>query len=220
MKRKTFRLAVAGAGLAALAATFVLATSAAVSDPATIAAIPDIPAGDTVTLSNATFGGTGNCPADNLTYGYQLGAGAPVAVATGGTGGASAGCNPAAGATIGAVAATMSFDIYLTDNHSGCSGATYDSDGGGPGGADHSLVTEENSTTFDVSITDCDEGTQTTNTRGPAQLQCHRDQQRRSVQDHELQLHRVRAANGVDHQPVGWCELHAERVGDRDVLVC
>jgi hypothetical protein len=168
MKRKTFRLAVAGAGLAALAATFVLATSAAVSDPATIAAIPDIPAGDTVTLSNATFGGTGNCPADNLTYGYQLGAGAPVAVATGGTGGASAGCNPAAGATIGAVAATMSFDIYLTDNHSGCSGATYDSDGGGPGGADHSLVTEENSTTFDVSITDCDEGTQTTNTRVPA----------------------------------------------------
>src|ERR1700690_3949411 len=131
MKPTTFRLAVAGASLAALASTFVLATSAAASGSI------EIPAGEIATLSNATFGDgdVTNCPSDNLTYGYQLNPpeGALVPVATGGEG-----CNTAKGATIGPFAANASLNIYLTDNLAGC-GDTYYSDGSGA--ANHALVT-------------------------------------------------------------------------------
>ena len=168
MKRPTLRLAVVCAGLAALGATLVLATSAGAASGIVI------PAGDTATLSNAHFGdgGATNCPADNLTYGYQVsgGASATQAVATEGTDGASAGCTTVAGATIGPFDAETTLTIYLTDNHSNCEGATYYSDGTAneaAGDADHALVTAESAGSYGVSITDCDEGSLTTSERVP-----------------------------------------------------
>jgi len=155
VKRTTFRLAVAGASLAALAASLVLATSANASGAI------EIPAGATATLSNAAFGdgGATNCPSDTLTYGYQLSGGALVPLATGGNG-----CNAATGATIGPFVTDMSLLIYLTDDYCGAA-ATYYSDGSGD--ADHALVTTESGGSYGVSITDCDVGSQTTTDRVP-----------------------------------------------------
>jgi hypothetical protein len=137
MKASSYR--VAGAAFAALLMTLVLAAGAGASPPSGIV----IPAGDVATLSNATFGdqivNPGNCPADILAYGYELGAGANVQLASG------AGCQPLIGATIGPFAAPTQLRIFLADT--GC-GDTFYSDG------NHALVSASNPWTWTVSIMD------------------------------------------------------------------
>jgi hypothetical protein len=141
-------------GAAALLSSLVLAGTAGATGVTLT-----IPAGDTATLSDAHFGNPGNnCPSDSLTYGYTLNGGSPVELATGGEG-----CNDAVGATIGPVDTATTLRIYLTDNV--CSGTTYYSDGGGAG--DHALVTSEGAQTWEVSIMDCDVGSDTDDTRLP-----------------------------------------------------
>lgn len=73
-----------------------------------------IPAGETATLSNATFGDftPSNCPLDPLAYGYQLNMGADVQVADHP---ANAGCTHAAGATIGPFPTATLLRIWLED---------------------------------------------------------------------------------------------------------
>ena len=149
MKRTTFRLAVAGASLAALASTFVLATSAAASGSI------EIPAGDTATLSGAEF-----CADDSLTYGYTLNGGPEQPLATG-NGQCDTGLQ---GATIGPVSAQTTLLVYLTDNYFTCDD-TYYSDGTGDGA--HALVTPVGTDSWGVSITDCGVGSDTTDTRIP-----------------------------------------------------
>jgi hypothetical protein len=160
MKRTTFRLAVAGASLATLASTLVLATSAGAASSSFV-----IPADYVATLSGATFGeqtvSPTNCPDDPLNYGYQVGVAPPVLVAPYSGGGT---CSSAAGATIGPVTSATDLNIYLTDTYySGC--GTYYSNGTGTG--NHSLVTQLSPDSWEVSIMDCYGGTATAAPRVP-----------------------------------------------------
>ncbi|HEX4035508.1 MAG TPA: hypothetical protein VHX66_13775, partial [Solirubrobacteraceae bacterium] len=118
-----------------------------------------IPAGDVATLSNAHWGGTDQCPVDSLAYGYALGGGSNNQVATGN------GCNTAAGATIGPFASSMTLTVYLADNSCAEDPPTYYSDG--TGNANHALVTAEGTGKWEVSLMDCDGGSETSSTRIP-----------------------------------------------------
>ena len=72
-----------------------------------------IPAGETATLTNASFGDFAtNCPADPLAYGYQLNLGANVLVANHP---AYSGCALAPGATIGPFPTATLLRIWLSD---------------------------------------------------------------------------------------------------------
>ncbi len=140
MKASSYR--VAGAVFAALLMTLILAAGAS-ANPAPTGIV--IPAGDVATLSNATFGdqivNPGNCPADHLAYGYEVGAGATVQLAAG------AGCQSLSDATIGPFTTSTQLRIVLGDT--GC-GDTFYSDG------NHALVTALNPWTWGVSIMDSD----------------------------------------------------------------
>jgi len=129
------RYKVVGAALAALILTLVSATAASAAPPSEIV----IPAGDVATLSNATFGGIGNCPADRLEYGYELGWGANVQLASG------VGCEPASGGTIGPFARPTQLRIYLDDF---ACGDTFYSDG------DHALVSASSPWSWSVAMMD------------------------------------------------------------------
>ena len=157
--RAKVTLAVAGAAVAALLTSLALAATAGAAN----GTVFTIPAGGTATLSGASFGSTDTgCPDDPLTYGYILDPGSAHEVATGGD----YSCSSVAGATIGPVSTQTTLTIYLTDNLSSCSGATYDSDGGGT--ADHALVTAEGTGTWGVSLMDCDVNGATTQQRLPS----------------------------------------------------
>jgi hypothetical protein len=151
MRRTPFRLAVAGVSLATLASLFVLATSAAAAGSI------EIPAGATATLSGGEF-----CADDSLTYGYQLNGGADQPLAT--DGGDEQCETGLAGATIGPVSGPTTLLVYLTDNYSTCND-TYYSDGTGSG--PHADVTQESTDSWEVSIADCGDGHDMTDTRIP-----------------------------------------------------
>jgi hypothetical protein len=134
--------------------------SAASAYPTMVTDIP-ILAGDTVTLSGAYFGDpTGpyaNNPSDPLVYGYSLDDGSTdVIVDDNGTGGSKSakGAGP-----IPVLPGQTDLLVFLTDNYtdpsdsSNSCGDTYYSNG------DHALVTQTSSSTYDVSIYDCDVGT-------------------------------------------------------------
>ena len=134
----------AGATVAALLLTFVLATGAS--------AIPTtggitIPAGYVATISNATFGDDiidpGNCPSNRTNYGYELNSGPNVQLDSG------VGCEPAAGATIGPFAAPTQLRVYLDDFSCGY---VFYSDGS------HSLVTPLSTLSWGVSLMDSNVG--------------------------------------------------------------
>lgn len=131
----------AGAAVAALLLTLVLATSASANPPSEIV----IPAGYVATISNAAFGDSnidpGNCPADLLDYGYELNSSPNVQLDS------RSGCAPAAGATIGPFPAPTQLRIYLDDYGCG-SGNVFYSDG------PHALVTPVNPLTWGVSLMD------------------------------------------------------------------
>jgi len=134
----------AGAAVAALLLTLVLATGAS----ANLAGEIVVPAGYVATISNAAFGyqgvDPGTCPADQLEYGYELNAGPNVQLASG------AGCKSAAGATIGPFAAPTQLRIYIDDFTCGGGADVYYSDGL------HALVTPVNALTWGVSLMDAD----------------------------------------------------------------
>lgn len=72
-----------------------------------------IPAGETATLTKATFGDfVTNCPADALTYGYQLNLGANVQL---GSHPINSGCAAAPGATIGPFPTATLLRVWLDD---------------------------------------------------------------------------------------------------------
>jgi hypothetical protein len=141
------RYKVAGAAFVALLVTLMLATGASANPPAIV-----IPAGDIATLSNATFGDNvidpGNCPANRLKYGYELGAGPNVELDTG------VGCEPAAGATIGPFSTPTQLRVYLDDYTCPNESNPYFfySDGS------HALVTSTGPLTWVVSIMDSNSG--------------------------------------------------------------
>ena len=165
MKRTTFRLAVVGAACAALLSMLVLA-SAASAYPTTVTDIPVL-AGDTVTLSGAHFGDPSgpyaNSPSDPLVYGYSLDGGSTdVSVGDNGSGGSN---DVADVGPIAVLSGQTSLLVYLTDNYTDLSdpsnscGETYYSNG------NHALVTQTGSSTYDVSIYDCDVGSYQTDAR-------------------------------------------------------
>jgi hypothetical protein len=141
------RYKMAGAAVAALLLTLVLATSASANPPSEIV----IPAGYVATISNAAFGDSnidpGNCPADRLEYGYELNSSPNVQLDSG------VGCAPAAGATIGPFPAPTQLRIYLDDFSCSTTSAApppnvFYSDGV------HALVTPVNPLTWGVSLMD------------------------------------------------------------------
>jgi hypothetical protein len=135
--------------------------SAASAYPTTVTEIV-IPADGTATLSGAEF-----CADDPLTYGYTLNGGPLQPVAYHAASG-SGQCETVTGTTTITPGSTQptTLRVYLTDTLSSpkCDD-TYYSDGTGDG--NHALVTQESSSTYDVSIMDCYVGNATTGTRLP-----------------------------------------------------
>src|SRR5579872_1269117 len=135
------RFKVAGATFAALLVTLAMAAQANASTAVEFV----IPVRVVATSSNAAFGDNtinpGNCPADQLAYGYQLSSGASVQLAAG------AGCQSVSGTTVGPFTTLVQLRVFLNDV--GC-GDTFYSDGS------HALVSASNPWTWTVSIMDSD----------------------------------------------------------------